>query len=966
MNFRFEEDDPNKESEQNKENKENNEHIDQESQDTFGFGEQPPADAGEDDDVNAIPQQIVEQEPVEVVEEDEVANELPQKKAPWSRRKKIIVSVLCVLLALLLIVGSVGTALFFHYYNKLDVQGRDEVNAEERVIKLYDAETDMRYTITISLDGLSDDETELLDNWYISKKELVISIPKDPATMTEGEHAAFVKQILAELLRLKNGEEQKVLIIKLYNTAFDREYDLEIDGKFISEGDDYVLIMEYVATKADQRLTFTFAHEDPDALTDEQKAELYVAIAAAIRDGQRARLVFALQDRSTGKVVEFSIYLDEITEEQGRMLATVKQPLVMPQLPADIGALTAEQRAEFLAQVLAYAEDSLITRYTIALRDTATGTVYDFAVKKTEIADAQLTILLKQIDRGALDMELDINPNVLEGEERRAFIVSIFEAIDLLEHPPLPKEYQLSLSDRKTGTAYTLIFTEDRVSDAQLVELLTAINQGKTVILSVAKDPAAMTEDEFDALIEAVLDAIAHPLRALPLTDTKSQTKYTFYFYDEDVTLEQLSYLKQQIESGKAISVSVEKNPDDMQADERNLLLKNIIAAIKGEQIVEYSITVRDKESGKAYVLKFTKLEVDDATVFGYLLEQTQRGGVLDVSGVWDDPAKMSLADRKTLFASAAEAVKAKITEENNQALYDQMMEHLNNIAKNPPQHTEDIYNVLLVGTDERKEGGDVQNSDTMILVTLNYKDKTITMTSLMRDTCVEVKYTSGGKERVINTRLNAAYALGGIKVLISTIESNFGVKIDNYVKVNWFSFMDVFEVLGDIKVNVKDNNQGKDDLETLNKVLMDNCKLFGYDYASNKLTQYGEQYLNPVQLLAFVRYRTGDADFGRTARQREALAAVFDKFKSSSLLKINEILNTVLPLITTDLSEGNCASLLLKFPSIIGYKMQQHRFPQYKEFSSDSGGKLWPDWPKALSNMYKKAYGSLCPEQYK
>ncbi len=966
MNFRFEEDDPKKESEQNKEdNEETEEKV--VSEDTFRFEEVSKEEATESS--SEMPLEIVESNenvyaaPTEP--QESAADTLKSPKTPWSRRKKIIVSVLCVFLALLLTVLGVGTALFFHYYNKLNVQERVQIDAEERVIKLFDAENGKHYTITIVLDGLGDDEVKLIDNWYVTNKELVISVPKKPADMTNDEHAAFVKLILAELLRLEKGEDQTALVIKLYNTKFEAEIDLEIEGKFIAEGDDYVLIMEYIATKADQRLSFTFEHEDLASLNEEQKKELYVAIAAAIRQGKRANLVISCKDAQTGKVVNFAIYLDEITEEQGRMLATVKQPLALPQLPADIGSLSEEERSAFLEQVLACAEDSLIVRYTISLRDTATDTTYDFAIKKTELTEEQLTILIKQIARGELDMEIDINPNALEGEERKLFIQAVFEAIDRLEHPPQPKEYQLLLQDRKSGTAYTLIFTEDRVSDAQLVELLMAINHGTTVILSVEKDPATLTEDEFGRFVEAVVEAIQHPLRALLLTDTKTQTKYTFYFYDEDVTLEQLTYLKQQLESGKELSVAISKNPDDMQADEKALLLKNMIAVIKGEQIVEYSITIRNKESGTAYVLKFTKLEVDDATVFGYLLEQTQRGGVVDVIGVSNDPSKLSLSERKELFAAAADAIKEKINEEKDQAVFDQMMEHLNEIAKNPPQHIDDIYNVLLVGTDERQEGGDVQNSDTMILVTLNYKDKTITMTSLMRDTLVNVKYMSGGKEREITTKLNSAYALGGIKTLASTIESNFGVKIDNYVKVNWFSFMDVFEILGDIKVNVKDNNQGKDDLETLNKVLMENCKLFKQDYESNKLTQYGEQYLNPIQLLAFVRYRTGDADFGRTTRQREVLAAVFDKFKSSSLVKINEILNTVLPMITTDLSEGNCASLLLRFPSIVGYKMQQHRFPQYQEFTSQ-GGSLVPHWKQALSSMYKKAYGSLCPEQYK
>ena len=900
----------------------------------------------------------VGEQPSDAASLQETAGE-EEKKAP-NRKKKIVLIVLSALLALLLIIGGTGIALFFHYYNQLNVQGREDVDAEERKIRLYDAETDQHYNITIRFDNLTDEEIELVDAWYVQNKELVISVPMDPAAMNEQEHEAFVKLILQELYRLKNGGGENRLVILLHNSKDGKDYTLEINSKLIAEGEDYVSIMEYIESKSDLRLTVSF-DGDLSSLTEAQEKELYVLIAKTIRNLNRASFAVKLKDAAGGEEILFTVYVDEVSEEQGRVLSAVQVVLILEDLPKDIEALDAEQRAQLIARVVAKGEDSLVLRYTLCLRDPDSGSEYSFVIKRTELTEAQLATIVKQIDRGVLDLKVTTDPETMDEAQRMQLIEDVLTAIERLDNPP--KVYQLTVTDRKTGKQYVLQFDETEVSDVQLVELLTAIGLEQTVILAVEKAPQDMSDAEKKAFVDTVVEAIQRPLCALPLIDKNSKKQYTLYFYEDAVALDRLSYLKQQIASGAPLTLAVSKAPDDMTEEELELLYKNIVAIIKGEQVIEYRIPVRDRESGKAYVLKFTKLEVDDIKVFGYLLEQTQRGGVLDMS-IAADPSTMTVAERMQLFADAAEAVKEKINQETDPELLNQMMEHLNSIAKNPVQHTQDIYNVLLVGTDERDQY-DAQNSDTMILVTINYKDETITMTSLMRDVHVNVKYMSGGKDRELETKLNAAYAIGGIKTLTATIESHFGLKIDNYVKVNWASFIKVFEVLGSVKVNVKDNNKGKDDLETLNDILKDNCNLFNYNYESNKLTQYGEQYLNPVQLLAFVRYRTGDADFGRTTRQRQALLAVYNKFKSSSLLKINEVVETILPLLTTDLSEGNCASLLLKFPSIVGFKVQQHRFPGEKEYTNAKGD-LWPDWQKALSSMYKTAYGSLCPEQYK
>ena len=99
---------------------------------------------------------------------------------------------------------------------------------------------------------------------------------------------------------------------------------------------------------------------------------------------------------------------------------------------------------------------------------------------------------------------------------------------------------------------------------------------------------------------------------------------------------------------------------------------------------------------------------------------------------------------------------------------------------------TSNIKSILLIGQD--KQGDQTrQRSDSMILATLDKDQGTISLTSFMRDLYVAIPGYS-------STRINAAYAYGGVELLDETLEENFGVQIDGNVEVDF----EVFKVLVD------------------------------------------------------------------------------------------------------------------------------------------------------------------------
>lgn len=253
-----------------------------------------------------------------------------------------------------------------------------------------------------------------------------------------------------------------------------------------------------------------------------------------------------------------------------------------------------------------------------------------------------------------------------------------------------------------------------------------------------------------------------------------------------------------------------------------------------------------------------------------------------------------------------------------------------------------DVFNVLLIGQDLRSSSQTARgNTDVMILMSLNKKNKTITMTSFMRDIWLYLP-DSG-----YSNRLNAAYWHGGPDYLMNTLEAYFGVKIDRYVNITFNSFMKTIDLLGGVDVFVRPEEmmgylpgyayyptRGMyDNLDHQNKLLGNPP---GTDYISMSYDTEGETlHLNGNQALAYARLRyVGNADFERTERQRKIISKVIEKIKEASLTELNSIANEILGDVTTSITEGETFSLLLNALDYANYDIQQMRIPEDNTFS--------------------------------
>lgn len=219
------------------------------------------------------------------------------------------------------------------------------------------------------------------------------------------------------------------------------------------------------------------------------------------------------------------------------------------------------------------------------------------------------------------------------------------------------------------------------------------------------------------------------------------------------------------------------------------------------------------------------------------------------------------------------------------------------------------VQNILLIGSDTR--GNEVYGrSDSMILVSVDRKHNKLKMTSLMRDMYVKIP----GRE---DNRINAAYAYGGPALLIDTIEQNFKVHIDNYVRIDFNSFEKMIDLVGGVPITISEA-----EAEEINADL-------GTSYGA------GTYVMSGASALRYARIRHVDSDFGRTQRQRNVLETLLKELKGSSVGTINNFLNQILPLVQTDLTQGALVGLAAESPTLMSWPLSQARLPADGEYAS-------------------------------
>lgn len=227
-------------------------------------------------------------------------------------------------------------------------------------------------------------------------------------------------------------------------------------------------------------------------------------------------------------------------------------------------------------------------------------------------------------------------------------------------------------------------------------------------------------------------------------------------------------------------------------------------------------------------------------------------------------------------------------------------------INKNQSKHdtskntsSNSIKNFLLIGTDGR-ENEESFRSDCMIIATMDMKHKSIKLTSLARDTYVNIP-------GVGNRKLNEAYFWGKEELLFKTIEKNFGIELYKYIQVDFDNLMNIIFTLGGVSVSVEEH-----ELEAVNKLIPASYENCTYENKGEMklLDSTGTQKLNGYQAIAYTRIRYTDNAINRDGRQREVLMSVLRDIKNKSMSNNEEMLKELSPYYSTNITSSEIVDL--------------------------------------------------------
>lgn len=212
--------------------------------------------------------------------------------------------------------------------------------------------------------------------------------------------------------------------------------------------------------------------------------------------------------------------------------------------------------------------------------------------------------------------------------------------------------------------------------------------------------------------------------------------------------------------------------------------------------------------------------------------------------------------------------------------------------------YSNSIINIALFGIDSAD--ATTGRSDSIIIATIDTNHKKLKLTSIMRDSYVNI---SG----IGNDKINHAYAFGGAQLAIKTLNENFDLNIEDFVAVNFDSLPKIIDMIGGVTVDI--TNEEVSHISGINSA--------------------GTYNLTGAQALAYsrIRYATG-GDYVRTERQRTILTKMFEKILNINAAQYSTLISQMLPMVQTSLDYSKILELGTEVLKMGVTTLEQERFP--------------------------------------
>ena len=234
--------------------------------------------------------------------------------------------------------------------------------------------------------------------------------------------------------------------------------------------------------------------------------------------------------------------------------------------------------------------------------------------------------------------------------------------------------------------------------------------------------------------------------------------------------------------------------------------------------------------------------------------------------------------------------------------------------------HSKNVKNILLIGIDS-----DSKLSDSMMVLSVNRLEKTMSLVSVYRDSYTYVETETGASAFA---KMNAAYYYGGAELVVDVILGGVDVKVTkkeaNYLNKTWKKWT-----------------------------------------RTGKKIQFkaGTMHMDGEHALMFARIRKLDSDINRTERQRRVITAIMAKFKTASVKQVNAAINAILPEIKTSMRKSQMLDLASDAVTQgwLKYPLTQAVMPPVEYCKEGYAGEQWIwicDYEGAAFELQNMLYG--------
>ena len=270
-----------------------------------------------------------------------------------------------------------------------------------------------------------------------------------------------------------------------------------------------------------------------------------------------------------------------------------------------------------------------------------------------------------------------------------------------------------------------------------------------------------------------------------------------------------------------------------------------------------------------------------------------------------------------------------------------------------------------LFGLDHRSKNEklNTENSDTIIIASINNDTKAVKLVSVYRDTLLNVKDDTYSKA-------NSSYAFGGPTNAVSMLNTNLDLNITDYVAIDFNALVTVVDCLGGLDIPLS-----YAEIVHMNNYCVETSEETGKSYTPVELPDPKPEdeeaivdtyHLNGVQATSYCRIRyTASLDMGRTERQRRVIQMIVDKAKKAGLSTIFDIMDQVFPMVKTSVSK---TEILKMIPAMIGYSIDETTgLPNDYKFAQVKGSVIVPTTLESnVLKMHQFLYGdtSYTPTQ--